>query len=72
MTYDIAIIGGGPGGYTCAEKAAKAGLKTVLFEKALLGGMGTNIPSVQHGSHLLTVTLCRGGQDYRMSPSSAP
>ena len=42
MTYDIAIIGGGPGGYTCAEKAAKAGLKVVLFEKAFLGGTCLN------------------------------
>jgi len=42
MTYDIAIIGGGPGGYTAAEKAAKAGLKTVLFEKAFLGGTCLN------------------------------
>ena len=42
MTYDIAIIGGGPGGYTCAEKAAKAGLKAVLFEKAFLGGTCLN------------------------------
>lgn len=42
MTYDIAIIGGGPGGYTCADKAAKAGLKTVLFEKAFLGGTCLN------------------------------
>ena len=25
MKFDIAIIGGGPGGYTAAEKAAKAG-----------------------------------------------
>lgn len=42
MTYDIAIIGGGPGGYTCAEKAAKAGRKVVLFEKAFLGGTCLN------------------------------
>lgn len=26
MKYDIAIICGGPGGYTAAEKAAKAGM----------------------------------------------
>ena len=36
--YDLAIIGGGPGGYTAAEEAAKAGLKTVLIENRELGG----------------------------------
>ena len=30
MKYDVAIIGGGPAGYTAAEKAAKGGLSTVL------------------------------------------
>lgn len=33
--YDIAIIGGGPAGYTAAERAAVNGLKTVIFEKKL-------------------------------------
>ena len=40
--YDIAIIGGGPGGYVAAEKAGKNGLKTVLFEKKDLGGVCLN------------------------------
>ncbi len=42
MVYDVAIIGGGPGGYTAAEKAAKSGLKTILFEKKGLGGICLN------------------------------
>ena len=40
--YDIAIIGGGPGGYVAAEKAGKKGLKTILFEKKDLGGVCLN------------------------------
>lgn len=40
--YDIAIIGGGPGGYVAAEKAGKKGLKTILFEKKNLGGVCLN------------------------------
>jgi dihydrolipoamide dehydrogenase len=40
--YDIAIIGGGPGGYVAAEKAGKNGLKTILFEKKDLGGVCLN------------------------------
>lgn len=37
--YDIAVVGGGPGGYTCAIRAAQLGLKTALIEKdKQLGG----------------------------------
>lgn len=36
--YDIIIIGGGPGGYTAALYAARAGLDTVLVEKLSVGG----------------------------------
>ena len=42
MTYDVAIIGGGPAGYTAAEKAGKGGLSTILFEKNALGGVCLN------------------------------
>ncbi|MFV0310536.1 MAG: dihydrolipoyl dehydrogenase [Dysgonomonas sp.] len=42
MLYDIAIIGGGPAGYTAAERAAANGLKTILFEKNALGGVCLN------------------------------
>ena len=42
MKYDVAIIGGGPAGYTAAEKAAAGGLSTVLFEKNALGGVCLN------------------------------
>ncbi len=38
-TYDLAIIGGGPAGYTCAIRAAQLGLKVALIEKTdKLGG----------------------------------
>ena len=42
MKYDVAIIGGGPAGYTAAERAAADGLSTVLFEKNALGGVCLN------------------------------
>jgi len=40
--FDLAIIGGGPGGYVAAERAGAAGLKVVLFEKKSLGGVCLN------------------------------
>ena len=42
MKYQVAIIGGGPAGYTAAETAGKAGLSVVLFEKRNLGGVCLN------------------------------
>lgn len=42
MKYQVAIIGGGPAGYTAAEVAGKAGLSVVLFEKQSLGGVCLN------------------------------
>ena len=53
--FDLIIIGGGPAGLTAALYAGRAGLKTLLVEKALLGGMvGTtylieNYPGFPHG-----------------------
>ena len=40
--FDLAIIGGGPGGYVAAERAAAEGLSTVLFERRNLGGVCLN------------------------------
>lgn len=42
ILYDVAIIGGGPAGYTAAERASANGLKTILFEKNALGGVCLN------------------------------
>ena len=37
--FDLLVIGGGPGGYLCAERAAQGGMKVCLFEKKALGGL---------------------------------
>ena len=42
MDFQLAIIGGGPAGYSAAEAAGKAGLSVVLFEKNALGGVCLN------------------------------
>ncbi|MDX2196578.1 MAG: dihydrolipoyl dehydrogenase [Cytophagales bacterium] len=42
MSYDIIIIGSGPGGYVAAIRASQLGLKTAIVEKESLGGICLN------------------------------
>ncbi len=42
-TYDIAIIGSGPGGYVAAIRASQLGLKAAVIEKDRLGGVCLNM-----------------------------
>jgi dihydrolipoamide dehydrogenase len=41
--FDVIIIGGGPGGYVCAIRAAQLGLSAAVVEKDRLGGVCVNI-----------------------------
>ncbi len=58
-SYDVIIIGSGPGGYVCAIRCAQLGLKTACVEgRETLGGTCLNvgcIPSkaLLHASHML-------------------
>ena len=42
MAYDIIVIGGGPGGYVAAIRAAQLGFKTAVIEREHLGGICLN------------------------------
>ncbi|MFO7881784.1 MAG: thioredoxin-disulfide reductase [Kosmotogaceae bacterium] len=46
--YDVAIIGGGPGGLTAAIYAVQAGLEPLVIEKALEGGQINNTDKVEN------------------------
>jgi dihydrolipoamide dehydrogenase len=40
--YDLAVLGGGPGGYVAAIRASQLGLKTAIIDKDRLGGICLN------------------------------
>ena len=48
MTYDVAIIGGGPAGMTAGLYAKRAGLTAVIFEEASFGGQIVNSHKVDN------------------------
>ena len=58
MNYFLAIIGGGPAGYTAAEKASKAGKDVVLFEQNAVGGTCLNVGCIP------TKSLLYGAKQY--------
>lgn len=65
--FDIAIIGGGPGGYVAAEKAGKNSLSTILFEKKDLGGVCLNEGCIPTKTLLYSAKLydhARGSEKY--------
>ncbi|HXR96048.1 MAG TPA: dihydrolipoyl dehydrogenase [Rhizomicrobium sp.] len=41
-SFDVIVVGGGPGGYVCAIRAAQLGLKTAVVERERLGGICLN------------------------------
>ena len=55
LEADVAIIGGGPGGYVCGIRSAQLGLKTVVIEADKLGGECLNYGCIPSKS-LITVS----------------
>ncbi|HEU5285091.1 MAG TPA: FAD-dependent oxidoreductase, partial [Sphingomicrobium sp.] len=41
-SYDLIVLGSGPGGYVAAIRAAQLGLKTAIVEREVLGGICLN------------------------------
>ena len=58
MKYFLAIIGGGPAGYTAAEKASKSGKDVILFEQNAVGGTCLNVGCIP------TKSLLYGAKQY--------
>ena len=51
--FDLIVIGGGPGGYVCAIRAAQLGLKTACIEsRGTLGGTCLNVGCIPSKSLL--------------------
>ncbi len=63
--FDLLVVGGGPGGYLCAERAAQGGMKVALFEKRALGGTCLNEGCIP------TKTLLNSSKMYRHATESA-
>ncbi|MCB0792499.1 MAG: FAD-dependent oxidoreductase, partial [Flavobacteriales bacterium] len=42
MSYDVIVLGSGPGGYVAAIRASQLGLKTAIVERESLGGICLN------------------------------
>ncbi len=63
-TFDLLVVGGGPGGYLCAERAAQGGMNVALFEKKALGGTCLNEGCIP------TKTLLNSSKMYRHAKES--
>lgn len=71
--YDVAIIGGGPGGYVAAIRAAQLGKSVILFEKDRVGGLCLNwgcIPSKALLKNADVVNLVREAETWGIHGAS--
>ena len=69
--YDVTIIGGGPGGYVAAIRAAQLGMKVALVEREHLGGVCLNWGCIPTKALLRNAevarTLRKGGREFGFS-----
>ena len=74
MTYDLIILGGGPAGYNAAERAAEAGMNTLLYEGKALGGVCLNEGCVPTKTLLYSAKIfdyAKHGESYGVSFGTA-
>jgi len=48
MEYELAIIGGGPAGFSASIYAVRAGIKTITFDKGVGGGLASVSPNIEN------------------------
>lgn len=68
--YDLVVLGGGPGGYVAAIRAAQLGLKTAIVEQEHLGGICLNwgcIPTKALLKNAEVLHYVKRAQDYGIS-----
>lgn len=63
--YDVAVIGGGPGGYVAAIRAAQLGARVALIEKSQLGGTCLNVGCIPTKAVISSVAMYREMQNAR-------
>jgi dihydrolipoamide dehydrogenase len=70
-TFDVVVIGAGPGGYVCAIRAAQLGYKTAIIDKQWLGGVCLNVGCIPTKALLKNAevarTLREGGKEFGFS-----
>lgn len=71
QTYDVIVIGAGPGGYVSAIRAAQLGLKTAVIEKQWMGGVCLNVGCIPSKALLqnayIAHTLRERGKEFGFS-----
>ena len=68
--YQVVVIGGGPGGYVAAIRAAQLGLKTAVIEKDTVGGLCLNwgcIPSKALLRNSEVLNLIKNSEEFGIS-----
>lgn len=70
-SYDVVVIGAGPGGYVCAVRASQLGLKVAVVEKQWVGGVCLNVGCIPSKALLrnaeIAHTLRERGKEFGFS-----
>ena len=70
--YDVIVIGGGPGGYVAAIRAAQLGMKTAVVERDKAGGRCLNYACIPAKTVLHTAEISSGTRTRPSSSTARP